>query len=133
MRSRGPSVVISAVCILLAIFLALNGRDAAHVRNADQAGREGRFDEAVQIAGRAQRSPAQARALVTIARAHTAAGRLEEADQAWAAAARRDPNNWRVHFEWARAIGILQGPADRREAAYARARELNPKLPPAPG
>ena len=119
---------MAGVCALLSIFLALNGRDASLVRDANAAGAAGRFDEAVATAARVRRTPADTRALVAIARAHTAAARLAAADRAWAAAARRDPNNWRVHYEWARAVAILGGSADRRDAIYERAVELNPRL-----
>jgi tetratricopeptide (TPR) repeat protein len=114
---------------VLAIFLALNGRDASLVRDANQAGRAGRFDEAVKTAARVTRAPADTRALLAEARAQTAARRLAPADAAWAAVARRDPNNWRVHYEWARALGSLGGDRAKAARVYARARELNPRLP----
>jgi Flp pilus assembly protein TadD len=129
MAGRAPSLVVAVVCALLAIFLALNGRDASLVRDANREGRAGRFDVALQTAGKVHRAPADLRALLATARAHTAARRLGPADAAWAAVARRDPNNWRVHFEWARALGSLGGDRDKAARVYARARQLNPRLP----
>jgi tetratricopeptide (TPR) repeat protein len=122
-------VGVAVVCALLAIFLALNGRDASLVRDANDAGRAGRFDEVVSTADRVHRAPADLRALVAKARAHTGAGRLGQADAAWAAVARRDPNNWEVHYEWARALIFLGGDREKAAAIYDRARELNPQLP----
>ena len=99
------------------------------MRDANELGAAGRYDAAIATARQVHRAPADAGALLVQARAQTAAGRLGAADAAWAAAARRDPNNWEIHFEWARAIASLQG--DRAVALrhYARARELNPRLP----
>ena len=102
------------------------------MRKANEHGAAGRFDAAVREAARVDRAPTDLRALTVIARAQTAAGNLEAADRAWAQVARRDPNNWRVHYEWARAVAILGGPPERRDAAFARAVELNPRLAPAP-
>jgi tetratricopeptide (TPR) repeat protein len=129
MAGRVPSLVVAVVCALLAMFLALNGRDASLVRDANREGRAGRLDAALQTAGKVHRAPADLRALLATARAHTAAGRLPQADAAWAAVARRDPNNWRVHFEWARALGALDGDEAKAVRVYDRARELNPRLP----
>lgn len=126
---RWPAVGVAVVCALLAIFLALNGRDASLVREANESGRAARFDEAITTADRVRRAPADLRALVAKARAHTAAGRLREADRGWAAVARRDPNNWEIHYEWARALIILDGDREKASAIYERARELNPQLP----
>lgn len=130
MSGRGPALVVAGVCALLAIFLALNGRDASLVRDANDAGRAGRFDEAIALAARVRRPPADLRALVATARAHTAARRLDAADAAWAAAARRDPNSWEVHYEWAHALFVLGAPRRRILEVYGRARELNPQLQP---
>ena len=127
---RAPALAVAGVCALLAIFLGVNGRDASLVRDADDAGRAGRFDDTIAIAGRVRRAPADLRAMVATARAHTAAGRLRAADAAWAAVARRDPNSWEVQLEWARALAILGAPRTRVLEVYARARELNPQLPP---
>ena len=124
---------MAAVCALLAGFMALNGRDASMVRRANEAGAAGRFDDAVRHAERVNRAPADLRALLVIARAHTAAGRGAQADRAWAAVARRDPNNWVVHCEWARALGVVRADPDRIARIYRRARDLNPRLPRPPG
>ena len=130
--SRLPAVGVAVVCALLAIFLALNARDASLVRDANRLGREGHYDAAARTAERVHRAPADVRALLARARAHPAARRLAAADTAWAELARRDPNNWRVHFEWSRAIGSLGGDAAKAVRVYARARELNPRLPALP-
>ena len=127
--SRVPVLLIATVCALVGGFLALNGRDASTVRRANEAGAAGRFDEAVRHAERVRRAPADLRALLAIARAHTAAGRPAQADRAWAAAARRDPNNWIVHYEWARALGLFRADPARIARTYRRARDLNPRLP----
>lgn len=99
------------------------------MRKANEHGAAGRFDAAVREAARVDRAPTDLRALTVIARAQTAAGNLEAADRAWAQVARRDPNNWRVHYEWARALGILRGSPAKTTRIYRRALELNPRLP----
>jgi len=130
MAGRVPAIVTAVVCALVAIFLAVNARDASVLRQANEHGAAGRFGDAVAAAGRVRRAPADARALVAAARARTAAGELLAADRAWAAAARRDPNRWQVHFEWARALGVLRGDPAAAQRHYRRARALNPLLPP---
>jgi tetratricopeptide (TPR) repeat protein len=114
------------------MFLGLNGRDASRVRDANDAGARGNYDAAVAIAGQVHRAPAEVGALLATARALTGARRLRQADTAWAAVARRDPNNWQVHLEWARALVGLGGDRAAAAAHYRRARQLNPRLPALP-
>lgn len=118
------------MCGLLAIYLGLGARDASEVRRANEAAARGDFEGALRAAGRVTRAPAKASALVVRARALTAAGRLHAADRAWAAAAGRSPNDWQLQYEWARALGRLGGDIGKALRIYARARELNPRLPP---
>jgi tetratricopeptide (TPR) repeat protein len=114
---------------VLAIYLGLGARDATHVRRANEAGARGDLTAALREAGAVKRAPAEASALVVRARALTYAGRLRAADRAWAAAAARSPNDWQLQYEWARALGRLGGDIGKALRIYARARELNPRLP----
>jgi hypothetical protein len=127
--ARLPASLAALVCVLVAIFLALNGRDASVVRTANEQGAAAHYDQAIATAQRVHRSPADLHALEVVARANTAAQRLHAADLAWAALARRDPNNWEVHYDWARSLAILRGAPEDIALHYRRARELNPRLP----
>jgi predicted Zn-dependent protease len=122
-----------ALCVVIALYLALAAGDASHVRRANEAGRAGHLEEALREARAVRRGPARTSALLVQARALTEQGRLRAADAAWRAVARRDPNEWQVHLEWAQALVRLGG--DRRAAVreYLRARALNPSLPPLRG
>lgn len=99
------------------------------MRRANELGAQGRYAEAAREAASVTRAPAEASALVARARALTGEGRLAAADAAWERAARRTPNDWQVHFEWATAVFVLGGDRARALRIYARARELNPFLP----
>jgi tetratricopeptide (TPR) repeat protein len=129
MRDRLVALAVALVCGMLAIFLAFNGRDAVSVRKANELGAAGQYAAAVAEAEKVHSAPAEGGALLAKARALTAAGHLHPADAAWAAVARRDPNNWQAHFQWAQAVSVLGGSRAAVRAHYARARELNPRLP----
>jgi Flp pilus assembly protein TadD len=111
-----------------AIFLALGARDAALVREANEQGARGDYDSALATAAKVHRAPAELGALLASAHALTAARRWPEADTAWAAVARRDPNNWQVHLGWARAAATAGGDFAAARSHYQRARDLNPQL-----
>jgi Flp pilus assembly protein TadD len=117
------------VCCVSAIFLGLDAHDASLVREANGQGARGDYDSALATAAKVHRAPAQLGAMLVTARTLSAQGRLPEADAAWAAVARRDPNNWHVHLEWARTIARLHGDGAAALSHYRRARELNPQLP----
>ena len=76
-----------------------------------------------------KRAPADAAALVVRARALTELGDAKRADEAWRAVIRRMPNDWKLQLEWFRAIVRLGGDRAHALRVYARARELNPRLP----
>jgi tetratricopeptide (TPR) repeat protein len=132
MRSRAGALAAAVVCALVAIYLGLQARDAATVRDADRLARGGQWDRAIAGVRDVTRAPSDLRALVVRARSLTALQRRDAADAAWRRVARRDPNNWQVHYEWARAVGLLGGDPAAATRHYDRARELNPQLPPLP-
>lgn len=110
------------------MYLGLNAYDSSLVRQADELGLAGRYDEAIDMAARVRLPPADARALVTRARALSAKRDWVQADIAWRSAVRRDPNNWQLQYEWA--LALVHGGHTRKSLRrYARARELNPNLP----
>ena len=88
--------------------------------------------QALREASKVHRSPSDAAALLVRARAYTELGDLPRADAAWRAALRRAPNDWKLQLEWFRALVRLGGDRQHALRVYARARELNPRLP-APG
>jgi Flp pilus assembly protein TadD len=128
MRAHRLTATAAALaCLLTAGFLALQSRDEAKVRRANELGADNRLADALAEAKRVSRPPAVLRALVVQAKAATLMGRLDVADDALARALERDPSNWQLHSE--RAVVLLRqgkrGPA-RRE--MGRALALNPKL-----
>ena len=129
MRRRLPAFAAALVCALIAVYLGLGARDEGHVRRANEAGARGDFARALREADAVTRAPAKASALVVKARAYTYADDLRRADRAWAAAVARSPNDWQIQYEWARALGRLGGDIVKAQRIYARARELNPRLP----
>jgi tetratricopeptide (TPR) repeat protein len=129
MRRRLDALGAALVCVVLAIYLGLAAADADHVRHANEAGARGDLGTALREAAQVTRAPATASALVVRARALTDGRRLAAADRAWTAAATRSPNDWQLQYEWARALGSLGGDIAKARRIYARARELNPRLP----
>ena len=115
------------MCAAIALYLQLAAHDAGLVREANDLAAAGRLDEAVRTARQVDRAPADLRARLTEARAHVFAGRPAQASRAYAEVARRDPNNWLVQYEWARATFRIDLPGAIER--LRRARELNPRLP----
>jgi Flp pilus assembly protein TadD len=115
------------VCLLAATYFALERRDAERLRDANIAGAHGRFSQAVDASRAVKRAPAQARALLVEARAQRALGHRAAARRAFEQAARRDPNNWEIHRDWAI---LLSGLGDRAGAGrqMSRALSLNPRM-----
>ena len=124
--ARLASVATALLCLAAAVYLQQGAQAAGDAREATRAAREGRFEEAVRLAREVERAPADLRARLTEARALAAMRRLEAADAAYAAVARRDPNNWIVQLEWARATILID--FDAAVARLRRAHELNPRL-----
>lgn len=121
-------VAIALACALGAGYLAAEAVDAERVQRANELGIAGDYEGALSAAARVQGGPAERRAMQVEANALYAAGRLEQAADAFARLARRDPHNWVVHSEHARVLLAL-GARRRARAAMARARRLNPTLP----
>lgn len=130
-RVRAASLAIAVLCVATAAYLQLAAQDAGRALDAERAARAGRFDEALDLARTVRRAPADLRARLTEARVLTAQGKGRRASDAYAAVARRDPNNWLVHWEWARQSAPLDLPAAIER--LRRAKELNPLLPVQPG
>jgi len=125
--ARLPSVAIAALCALTAIYLAQARNDAEVLREANQQGLAGRFDAAARTAHGLDRAPADARARLVEAHALEAARRPAAASDAYARAARRTPNDWVVHRDWAVLLNRLR---DHRAASreIGRALALNPRM-----
>jgi Flp pilus assembly protein TadD len=111
-----------------ALWLWTSGDDQQRAQRAVDALVAGDAASAESLTRDPGRTPAAERSLLVRAVALRNLGRYGEADRAFAAAAARDPNSWRLHREWA----ISLARAGDRQAArerFARARELNPQLP----
>jgi cytochrome c-type biogenesis protein CcmH/NrfG len=109
--------------------MGLGAVDASRVKRANELSNAGRYAAALREAGRVRRAPADAAALLVRARVLTRRGDLAGADRAWRSALRRIPNDWKLTLEYARALIALGGDRGRVLRVYARARELNPRLP----
>lgn len=127
MRARLTAIAAGAVCLLTAVYLGANDRDADRVRDADQRGAAGDYAGALRVARDVSAPPQDARALLIQAYALQALGRRPQASRAFARAAARDPNNWVIHRDWA----ILLAQLGRRTQArdeMTRALALNPRM-----
>lgn len=118
---------LALACLLLGIYFAGAHSAAVHVQRANQLGLEGRYQAAVAEAGRVHSGPEAAQALLTSAYAYAALGELDAASSEFAAAARLEPNNWLIYYQWAPVLSRL-GQDQQAAVAGARARSLNPKL-----
>jgi Flp pilus assembly protein TadD len=117
----------AGVCALAAVYFGVHYRDAVRLRSANELGHAGRYDEALQKAEAISHVPEAGRALLVQAYALVALHRDRDASTAFAAAARRDPDNWRVHRDWSLVLDRL-GAHRRAVAERARAKSLNPRL-----
>lgn len=115
------------MCASCALLLQLGAHDAAQTARAGELAAAGRLDEAIATAREVDRAPSDLRARLLEARALAVAGRTAQADRAYAQVAARDPNNWLVHYEWARAT--FRHDLDASIERLRRAKELNPLLP----
>ena len=79
-----------------------------------------------------ERVPAADRAPLTEAYALFALGRYEPAARAFRRAAQRDPENWVIYRDWARAQFAL-GKRVQAGRTMARAKTLNPRMTLPPG
>jgi Flp pilus assembly protein TadD len=126
-RDRALAFITAALCAATAGWLAYHERDEDRIRDANELGLSGRYDEAITTARPVTHAPSGGRAALVQAYAHEALGHHRLAIKAFEQAARRDPDNWQIRRDWARAL-LRSG--DRRGALrqYARARRLNPAL-----
>lgn len=129
-----PAVAIAAalVCAALAAYLAMAARDERTLQRANALGAQGDAVGALRLARSVERAPATTRAHLTAAYAALAAGRPAEAITEFAAAARRDPDDWVIHRDWALALAAT-GQRDRAARRMTRAAQLNPRLRVPPG
>ena len=126
-----PSLVASGLaallCAVLAVYLVQSAADEDRLKRANERGAAGDLAGAIADARSVDRAPAAARARLTEAYALLEAGRTAEALKAFAAAARRDRDNWVVHRDWAIAL-VRAGEVERGKRRMARAAQLNPRL-----
>jgi tetratricopeptide (TPR) repeat protein len=120
---------MAAVCAVVAIYLGLGAADASRVQRGNDLGADGHYAAALRAVENVHRAPSDAAALLVRARALTRLGERRAADGAWRAATRRMPNDWKLQVEWFREIVALRGSRALALRVYARARELNPRLP----
>jgi Flp pilus assembly protein TadD len=122
----------AVVCLLGAVYLEVERRDQVRLKDANELGRKGNYLVAAREAERVSRAPADGRALLVRAYALAGARRDRQASDAFAAAARRDPNNWVIHRDWALLLQRL-GNVRRARAEMGRALGLNPRMQLPPG
>lgn len=125
--ARAVTLVVAALCAGLAGYLALSARDERTLREANRLGAAGEPAAALRKAAEVTRAPAGTRARLTEAYAALAANRPDVAVRAFAAAARRDRENWVVHRDWALAL-VRAGHVERGRRRMARAVALNPRM-----
>ncbi len=118
---------VAVVCLLTAIYLGLQARDAATLRDANRLGLQGRYEQALREAQRVSRPPQRDRAALVQAYALRALGRPAAASAAFSAASQRDPGNWVIHRDWALVLSSLGRPAQARRE-LRRAVRLNPRM-----
>jgi tetratricopeptide (TPR) repeat protein len=129
---RIPALAAAVACLAAAAYLALHAGDEAKVRDAALLGAAGRYDAALARVDGLTREPSATRAWRIRAAALVGAGRVPEAEHAFAEAARRAPRDWTLRRDWA-LVRLSAG--DRRGAARQMrlALALNPRLHLPPG
>jgi Flp pilus assembly protein TadD len=126
-RERLLALLAAGACLLIAGWLALHARDEARLRAANELGLRGDVAGALTKARTVRRAPAAERALLVEAYAEAVRDRPARSAALFARAARRDPRDWTLQRDWARALlaaGDRAGAARRMAVAVA----LNPRL-----
>ncbi len=123
---------MAVIALLAGVYLAGTLHDENVLKQANRAGRQGDYAQAISEARRVTRAPTAARARAVEAFAALAAGRLQDSVNAFAAAVEAAPNDWKVRRGYAEALrrAGFRGLADRQ---LARAVALNPALALPPG
>jgi Flp pilus assembly protein TadD len=127
LEQHWPRVLAVAVCMLLSLWLSLQGDDQRKVRDAGDRLAEGNRVEAVRLAGDVDGRPAQLRALVVQGEAWMQRGDARRAITAYSDAVRLSPNDWKLRRSLALALGSA-GRADAGRRQLARAMVLNPRM-----
>jgi Flp pilus assembly protein TadD len=125
--NRWLAGAVAMGCLLVGAYMAINARQEARVREANELGLKGRYAEAVAKSKDVSSRPALTRALIVRGVAALALTRPAEAGSAFAHAVRNDPNNWELRKDYAIALARL-GERRRAQAQMARALALNPRL-----
>jgi Flp pilus assembly protein TadD len=128
MSSQRLTALAAAVaCLLTAGYFLRQNREEVKLRTANELGLQGRFADALDEARGIHRAPTVLRALVVEAQAAGLLGRVGVAVDALDQAIDRDPNNWILHRDRARAL-LRRGARDRARREMARALALNPRM-----
>lgn len=124
---RVVSLITAVLCAATAVYLQIGAGEADLARGAAEQAAAGRTERALETARKVDGAPADLRARLVEARSLVALGRTEQASRAYAEVARRDPNNWLVQYEWARAT--FEAEPEAALERLRRAKALNPLLP----
>jgi tetratricopeptide (TPR) repeat protein len=119
-------------CILVALYLLSHQRDEAHLRTANDLGRTGHLEAALNEAARVHREPTAARAVLVQAYADVALGRDDDARRAFRRSLELDSGNFAVRRDLALTLRRL-GAAQAAREEMARALRLNPRMQVPPG
>lgn len=126
---RALALGLVAVCALMAVLLAGRRSDEVALRAANEAGSAGRLQQAIDLARPLEDSAVAADAFVVEATAAFALSRFAQARTALVAALELRPNDWRAWRDLT-SVELLLGDREAARRAEARARGLNPRIPP---
>lgn len=130
-RQGWVALAVAVVCALTALQLATRREDERTLRQANEAGSAGRYEEAARLAAGLRDGTTEADARVVEAGAAFARSRFTEARTALLEAVRLRPNDWQARRDLA---AVLLQLGDRRAAReqYGQALALNPRMRPLP-
>lgn len=120
---------IAALCALVALQLAGRRADEHTLRDANEAGAAGRYDEARELARTLTDGTVAADARFLEAQIALRQSRFREARRALVRAIEQRPNDWRARRDLA-AVLLFLGDRSAARAQYGRALALNPRMPP---
>jgi len=127
LEQHWPRIAAAAVCLVLALWLSIQGDHQRKIRDAGDALASGDRAAALRIASDVDSRPAALRARRVEGDALTQLGRPADAAKAYQEAIELAPNDWRLRRSLAVALADSgRTPAGRRQ--LARAEVLNPRI-----
>jgi len=130
MVPRAISLILAAVCAVVALVLASAARDASHLHTAEIQGSHGNFIASMRAADQVKHQPSLSRARALRAYASLGIGDLPDADRWFRVAIQDSPNDWLLRRDWAHLLARM-GRVRSAKTQIRRAGKLNPRLPEA--